>query len=57
MSIVRKFEFIFCKENLKLLRGIKVLRTDNGEGYNSHEFANFYKTYEIKRLLTVTYIP
>jgi hypothetical protein len=30
-------------------RPIKVLRTDNGKGYNSHEFVNFYKTCGIKR--------
>ncbi|CAL5333116.1 unnamed protein product [Camellia sinensis] len=36
---------------------IKVLRTDRGGEYNSHEFANFCETHGIKRQLTAAYTP
>ena len=36
---------------------IKVLRTDRGGEYNSHEFANFCENHGIRRQLTATYIP
>ena len=36
---------------------IKVLRTNRGGEYNSHEFINFCETHGIKRQLTATYTP
>ena len=36
---------------------IKVLRTDRGGEYNSHEFSNFCENHGIKRQLTAAYTP
>ena len=36
---------------------IKILRTDRGGEYNSHEFASFCETHGIKRQLTTAYTP
>ncbi|RDX70116.1 hypothetical protein CR513_50669, partial [Mucuna pruriens] len=36
---------------------IKVLRSDRGGEYNSHEFVNFCETHGIKRQLTAAYTP
>ena len=36
---------------------IKVLRTDRGGEYNSHEFENFCENHGIKRQLTTAYTP
>jgi len=36
---------------------IKVLRTDRGGEYSSHEFANFCENHGIKRQLTAAYTP
>ena len=36
---------------------IKIIHTDRGGEYNSHEFASFYETHGIKRQLTTAYTP
>lgn len=63
MIIVKKSEAFLAFKSYKALvekevgNPIKVLRTDHGGEYNSHEFANFCETYQIKREVTTTYSP
>ena len=58
-----KFEAFVAFKSYKALvekevgNPIKVLHTDCGGEYNSHEFAIFYENHGIKRQLTTTYTP
>ncbi|TXG66880.1 hypothetical protein EZV62_008155 [Acer yangbiense] len=58
-----KFEAFAAFKNYKAIvekevgSPIKVLRTDRGGEYNSHEFANFCEIHGIKRQLTTAYTP